>query len=157
VPGATRISVLAAAAALGLAATAAAAAPTPAAYRSHVNAMCRSYTPSLRKAKADLVRAQKANDANGMGVAIGKLLALGLAEDAKIEAAPVPAALQAQVAPILSRLKAIDAHARLAIAKAAAGDAAGMGAELSAIQRLGTGLNRQTDAAGLRDCGSNQS
>jgi len=160
VPGFSRRStnsLVIALAALGLAAGAAAATPTPAAYRAHLNALCRTYTPSMKRAKTDLVSAQKANDAHGVGVALGRLLALGLSEDGKIEAVPVPPAMRTQMNPILSRLRAIDAHARLAIAKAAAGDGAGMGAELGAIQRLGTGLNERTDAAGLRDCGSNQS
>jgi hypothetical protein len=148
---------IAAVAGLVLAVGAAAATPSPAAYRAQMNALCRSYTPAMKKAKANLDRAQKANDAHGMGVAIGQLLTLGLAEDAKIESAPVPPAMRSQMAPILGRLKAIDAHARLAISKAAAGDASGMAAELTEIGRLGNGLNKRTDAAGLRDCGSNQS
>ncbi len=152
-----RVTAIAALAGLVLAAGAAAATPSPAAYRAQMNAMCRSYTPAMMKAKANLSKAQKANDAHGMGVAIGQLLLLGLAEDAKIESTPVPAAMRAQMAPILSRLKAIDVHARLAITKAAAGDANGMGAELTKIGQLSTGLNKRTDAAGLRDCGSNQS
>ncbi len=141
---------------LALAVGAAAATPSPTAYRAQANAMCRSYTPALEKAKANLSKAQKANDAHGQGVAIGQLLTLGLVEDGKLERMPVPPAMGAQMAPILSRLKAIDAHARSAISKAAAGDAGGMGAELQTIGRLGTGLNKLTDAAGLRDCGSNQ-
>jgi hypothetical protein len=136
--------------------TAAAATPSPAAYRAQANAMCRTYTPAVKKAKASLNKAQKENDGHGLGVALGQLLALGLAEDAKIERMPVPAAMRTQMAPILSRLKAIDGHARLAISKAAAADVKGMGAELTEIGRLSTGLNKRTDAAGLRDCGSNQ-
>jgi len=148
---------IAAIACLGLAAGAAAATPSPAAYRTHLNAVCRSYTPGLDRAEASLSKAQKANDARGLGIAIGQLLGLGLAEDAKIVGTPVPAAMQAQMAPILSRLRTIDAHARLAISKAAAGDGKGMGAELAEIGRLSSGLNKRLDAAGLRDCGSNQS
>jgi hypothetical protein len=151
---------IAAVAAIGClvpAAGAAAVTPSPAAYRAHANAVCRTYTPTFKKAKANLTKAQKENDARGLGVAIGQLLALGLAEDAKIESMPVPAAMRTQMAPILSRLKAIDAHARLAISKAAAGDSNGMGAELTKIGQLSAGLDKRTDAAGLRDCGSNQS
>ena len=153
-------TIAAAAAVMGLvlaAGTAAAATPTPAAYRAQANATCRTYTPALKRAKANLNKAQKENDARGLGVAIGQLLALGLAEDAKIERMPVPAAMRPQMTPILSRLKAIDAHARLAISKAAAGDGNGMVAELRKIAQLGVGLDKRTDAAGLRDCGSNQS
>ncbi len=107
-----RIATAIAAVAVLVPAVAAAATPSPAAYRAQVNALCRSYTPGLEKAKANLSKAQKANDAHGVGLAIGRLLALGLAEDAKIESTPVPAAMRAQMAPILSRLKTIDVHAR---------------------------------------------
>jgi hypothetical protein len=152
-----RIAAVAAVAGLVLAAGTAAATPSPAAYRAQANALCRTYTPALKKAKANLNKAQTENNARGMGVAIGQLLALGLAEDARIESMPVPATMRTQMTPILSRLKAIDLHGRLAISKAAAGDANGLGAELTKIGRLSTGLNKLTDAAGLRDCGSNQS
>lgn len=142
---------------LVLAAGATAATPSPTAYRAHLNALCRGYTPGLKKAEANLTKAQKANDAHGLGVAIGQILALGLAEDAKIEATPVPAAMRAQMTPILSTLKAVDGHAHLFLARAAAGDGKGMDAELTKIGQLSTSLNKRLDAAGLRDCGSNQS
>ena len=151
-----RTAAVAAAAGLVLAAGAAAA-TSPDAYRAQVNALCRSYTPSLRKAEAALSKAQKANDGRALGVAIGQLLGLGLAEDAKIEGTPVPAAMRAQMTPILSLLKVVDGHARLAIARAAAGDANGLSAELTKIGQVGATLNKRLDAAGLRDCGSNQS
>jgi len=162
VPGSSRISTkriatAIAAVAVLVPAAAAAATPSPAAYRARVNALCRGYTPGLGQAKASLSKAQKANDAHGVGLALGRLLALGLAEDAKIESTPVPSAMRAQMAPILSRLKTIDVHARAAVSKAAAGDVNGLSAELTAIGRLGSGLNKRIDAAGLRDCGSNQS
>ena len=65
--------------------------------------------------------------------------------------------MRAQMTPILSTLEVIDGHALLVIAKAAAGDDAGMVAELHKIYRLAEPLNKRLDAAGLRDCGSNQS
>jgi hypothetical protein len=143
------------AAALVLAAGAAAA-TSPDAYRAQVNALCRSYTPAIKKANADASKAQKAKDAHALGVAIGQILSLGLAEDGKIESTPVPAAMRATMTPILGQLKTIDVHARLALSKAAAGDGNGMLAELNKIGQLSTTLNRRYDAAGLRDCGSNQ-
>ena len=148
---------IAAVAGLVLAAAAAAATPGPAAYRSQLNALCRSYTPALKKANADLVKAEKAKNGPAAGVALGTLLRLDLAQDAKIESTPVPAALRAQMTPILSTLKTIDGHARAAIARAVAGDGAGMVAELDKISPLAKTLNKRLDAAGLRDCGSNQS
>ena len=139
------------------AAGAAAATPSPAAYRAQVNALCRSYTPRLKKAEADLDKAQKANDGRTWGIALGTIIRLNLAQDKKIESTPVPAAMRAQMTPILSTLEVIDGHALLVIAKAAAGDDAGMVAELNKIYRLAEPLNKRLDAAGLRDCGSNQS
>jgi hypothetical protein len=151
------IAAVAAVAGLVLTAGSAAATPSPAAYRAQANALCRTYTPAMKKAKTNMNNAQKKNDARGLGVALGQLLALGLSEDARIESMSVPATMLAQMTPILTKLKAIDVHARLAISKAAAGDGNGMGAELTKISQLSTGLNKRTDAAGLRDCGSNQS
>jgi hypothetical protein len=152
----SRLIAIVASAGLVLAAGAAAATPSPAAYRSHLNAMCRSYTPLLEKANANAKKAQKANDARGFGIAIGEILGLGLSEDGKVEAAPLPEAMRPQMAPILAQLKTIDVHARLAVSRAAAGDGTGMVAELSKIGRLSSTLDKRYDAAGLRDCGSNQ-
>jgi len=152
-----RVPIVAAVAGLSLVAAAAAATPSPSAYRAQLNALCRSYTPALKKANADLVKAEKAKNGPAAGIALGTLLRLDLAQDAKIESAPVPAALRAQMTPILTTLETIDGHARAAIAKAVSGDGAGMAAELGRIAPLAKTLNKRLDAAGLRDCGSNQS
>lgn len=144
------------AAALLAGATPAASASTPAAYRAHLNSLCRSYTPRIHALEADAEKAGKAKDGLTFGSDLGELLVLALAQDARIEATPVPAALRTQMAPILRSLRTIDAHARLAIVKAGRRDSQGMFAELDTIGRLSAPLNKLLDRAGLRDCGSNQ-
>ena len=156
-PSPRRIPIIAAVAGLVLAAAAGAATPGPAAYRSQLNALCRSYTPSLRKANADLVKTEKTKNDRAIDIALDTLIKLDLAQDAKIEGTPVPTALRTQMTPILSTLRVIDGHARSAIAKAVSGDGVGMAAELDKIGPLAKTLNKRLDAAGLRDCGSNQS
>jgi hypothetical protein len=141
---------------VALLAAPAATAATPAQYRATLNGICRTYTPTFKKLEAAMAKAQKANDGKAYGVALGKFLVLGLVEDTRVERVAVPAALSAQMAPILTRFKKIDVHLRAALAKAEAGDPKGMSAQLSAASAIGAGLNAKLDAAGLRDCGSNQ-
>jgi hypothetical protein len=133
-----------------------ASASTPAAYRSKVNGICRSYTPKLKQLDAQMSAAQTKNDYLAFGVALGKLLVLSLQQDAKIEAVSVPAPLQARMRPILTLLKKIDTHARAALKDTQTGDAKGMLNEILTITDLAKPLNKQLDAAGLKDCGSNQ-
>lgn len=135
----------------------AAAATTPAAYRQHVNAICRSYTPALKRDAAALSNAATNKDTLAVGRSLGHLLGLALAEDKQVEAVPVPAPLRAQMTPLLALLRQADAHIRTGIARLAAGDAKGWTAELTFVGNMGPTLNAKYDAAGLRDCGSNQS
>jgi hypothetical protein len=134
-----------------------ASAATPAAYRTKVNGICRSYTPKLKQIDAQMSTAQTKNDFVAFGVALGKLLTLSLQQDAKIEAVPVPAALQPRMRPILALLRKIDTHARAALKDAQTAKAKEMLNELLTIGDLAKPLNKQLDAAGLKDCGSNQS
>jgi hypothetical protein len=53
-------------------------------------------------------------------------------------------------------MRTIDGHIRATIADAGAGKSQAMLAELLKIGDLAKPLNAQLDAAGLRDCGSNQ-
>jgi hypothetical protein len=142
--------------AVALLAASAATAATPAQYRAHVNGICRSYTPTGKMLEGEMTRAQKANDYVAWGVALGKLLVLNLAQDSRIEAVPVPAALKPRMTPILTRMKTIDGHTNAAIAAARAGNSQALLRELTAIGSLAKPLNGQLDAAGLKDCGSNQ-
>ena len=139
-----------------LAASVAAAATTPTQYRSAVNAMCRSYTPKMKAQENAMTAAKKANDGQAYGVALGKLLVLQLGEDSKFESAAIPAALRPTITPIVATFKKVDVHLRAAIVAAANGDGKGMVAQLTAAATAGSSLNKKLDAAGLRDCGSNQ-
>ena len=141
---------------VGLLAAGAATAATPAQYRSHLNRICRGYTPKLKQLKTTMVKAQQAKDPKSYGTALGQFLFLGLDEDAQIEKVAVPAALRTRMAPIIDRLKTIDGRVRAAIIYARAGDGTNMSTQLHAVDKLAVGLNAKLDAAGLRDCGSNQ-
>jgi hypothetical protein len=131
-------------------------AATPAQYRARVNAICRSYTPTAKKIEADMNRAQNANDAAAWYVGLAKLLNLDLAQHSKIKALTVPTALKRTMAPIQARLDRIDTHSRAALADGRKGNSQAMLSELLTIVDLAKPLNKQLDAAGLKDCGSNQ-
>jgi hypothetical protein len=150
-----RVVLLTIVAALVTAGTAAAAL-TPAQYRAKLNTVCRGYTPKMKRQESAMAAAQKAGKPQAYGVALGKLLVLALAEDLQIETTPVPAAMHAQMTPIITTLKKADVHIKAAIRYAVAGNAKGMAAQLSAAGDVAKGLNAKLDAAGLRDCGSNQ-
>jgi len=136
---------------------ASATAATPAGYRAQVNAICAPYTPKVKALARQLDAAQKAQDGMAYGTALGKLIALQLAEDRKIEAVPVPASLHVQMTRILTRMKAVDGHLRKSLVDAIDGNNAGMLAELKLVTQLAKPLNGWLDAAGLRECGSKQS
>jgi len=130
---------------------------TPAAYRAQVNRICRGYTPTGKKIEAAMKDALARKDYLAYGISLGQLLILNLTQDRKIEAVPVPLPLKSQMAPIISRLKKIDAHTQLALLHARQNDSTGLATELTTIGTLAKPLNAQLDKAGLRDCGSNQS
>jgi len=151
-----KVAALLAACIAALTVLASATAATPAAYRAHVNAICAGYTPTVKQLSRQLAAAEKAKDGQAYGLALGKLMVLQLAEDRKVTAVPVPAALRARMTPILARLKQLDTHLRLALNAAMAGDNAGLLAELTTVTKVGKPLNGWLDAAGLRECGSKQ-
>jgi len=150
----TAAAVLVVSLAMVLCATAAAATPT--AYRAQVNAICRAYTPAFHRLQAQMNTATKTKDGRAYGLALGQALALALQQDRRVEAVPVPAALKPQVTPILTLMRKIDTEVRLALDRAIAGDTNGMVTRLKAVSRQTKPLNAMLDAAGLRDCGSNQ-
>ena len=139
-----------------VAATAATAALTPTQYRAKLNAMCRGFTPKMKAQERAMTAAQKANNGQAYGIALGKLLVYTLQEDAQIETAPVPAAMRTQMTPIITTLKKADAHIKAGIRDAANNDAQGLATQLKAAGTVAAGLNAKLDAAGLRDCGSRQ-
>ena len=147
---------LAGALVLALLAAAVARAATPAQYRVKLNGICRGYTPTFKKLETALQQAQTKKDGYGYGVALGKLIGLGLRQDRQLEAVPVPPAFAARMRPILTRFRKIDVHLTRAVLDAAHGDGKGMLAEIKTVGAIGSPLNRMLDSAGLRDCGSNQ-
>jgi hypothetical protein len=139
------------------ASTATAASANLAQYRVKVNALCRTYTPKFKKVEADMLAAQRAGNAQRAAYDVGVLIGGSLAEGTRIEAIPVPADAHTVMAKPLRLLRSVDGHAKNLLRAAAAGDRATMASELTTMQRVATPLNHAFDAAGLRDCGSNQS
>ncbi|HEX4526703.1 MAG TPA: hypothetical protein VH108_08195 [Gaiellaceae bacterium] len=130
--------------------------PTPTIYRAQLNAVCRSYTPRFKKYEAQIAAAQKAGNNHALGYVLGELLATALLQDSQLERAPVPPALESRLTPIIARLRQADLHIRLFLGASGRADAQTMGAEWTKLGKIGAPLNRMFDAAGLRDCGSNQ-
>jgi len=125
-------------------------------YRSQVNALCRSYTPRITRAETAMLAAQKAGDAHKAAYQLGVVLGASLAEGIRVEATPVPADARAIMAKPLRLLRFVDSHARTMLQAALAGDQATFASEAATIKRVAEPLNHAFDAAGLRDCGSNQ-
>jgi len=125
-------------------------------YQSQVNALCRSYTPRLTAAAAQMKKARTAGDLHTSAYYLGVVLGLSLAEGRKIEATPVPASLEPRMARPLHLLHAADTTLQTLLQRALAGDAAGFQQGTATLQKLGPRLNAALDAVGLRDCGSNQ-
>lgn len=134
----------------------AAAAPSPTRYRAEMNAMCRRTTVKLHTIEAELRTARNAGDARAYALGLGEYLGLGLREDETIETAPMPASLRPVMAPVMSVLKRIDGHVRAMLTGIATGNGKALQADVSQLAALSGPANRDMDAAGLRDCGSNQ-
>lgn len=143
-------------AALGVVAPSAALAQSPASYRVQLNGHCRTFTPKFKRIERDIEKAAKARDLKAVAYALGRGLALNLAQDAYIERVPVPVAMRAQMVPTLRLVRTLDRHARLALRNATKGDGRGFMAEVNEVDRIVPTLNKRLDRAGLRDCGSNQ-
>jgi hypothetical protein len=143
-------------AALGVAAPSAAVAQTPSAYRTKLNAHCRTFTPKFKQVEANLRRAVSTKDPKLLASALGQGLALNLKQDAYIEKVPAPAAMRAQMVPTLRLLRTVDKHARLALFDANTRNIQGFMTEVKAIDRALPVVNKRLDRAGLRDCGSSQ-
>ena len=142
--------------ALALGALGASSAPASTTYQSRVNALCRSYTPRLTAAEAKMKKARAAGDLHTTAYYLGVVMGLTLTEGRKVEATPVPASLEARMARPLRLLHAADTTLQTALQRAVAGDGAGFQASAVTLGKIGPPLNAALDAAGLRDCGSNQ-
>lgn len=146
-----RIALLASVAAL-LAGTGATAA-TPAQYLVKLNGICRGYTLKLKRLENTM---KQTTDTKTYDAALQRFFVVWLAEDAQLETIPVPSSMRARMMPILRLLKKIDVHLRAAAATARANAETESRDEWKTITKLVASINRQLDAAGLRDCGSNQ-
>jgi hypothetical protein len=142
--------------ALGLAAGATAASSDARAYRAHVNAICRAFTPRFKRAEADMAKAKRARNEHRYGYDLGYILALNLRQGVAIERTPIPSDAHARMAKPLRLLHRVDVQLRHVLAAVAAGDPGGFEVELMNLQQIATPLNREFDAVGLRDCGSRQ-
>jgi hypothetical protein len=138
---------------VALLAAAAAQAATPAQYKARVNAVCRAYTPQLKKLQTAMTGAEASNDDKTFRAAVKRLMTLGLAQNRRLEAIPVPPALAPKVKPLLAQLRKIDAQARLALVAARTGTTTDILTHLLTIASLGTPLDTRLAALGLRDCG----
>jgi hypothetical protein len=118
--------------------------------------MCRRTTVQLHAIEAQLGRARTAGDAFAYGVALGKYFKLGLHQDAVIETTPAPAALRTATAPAVRLLRQADRHVHAAFTAASQGNGTLLQSEVLKLQALAPGIDQALDAAGLRDCGSNQ-
>jgi hypothetical protein len=127
-----------------------------AAYRTHVNGICRSYTPKFKSLERDMAKAQRTGNSHRYAYDFGTILGLTLAQGTRVEKTPVPADGRARMAGPLRLLRASDAQLRRTIAAASAGDASGFKSQLTKLANVSAPLNHSFDAVGLQDCGSRQ-
>jgi hypothetical protein len=130
---------------------------TPAAYRAGLNAICRANTVKLHQIGAHLASARETGDAHAYAYAVGQYLGLGLGEDAVIEKTPVPPALRPVMTPVVRTLRKVDMHVRAVLLGLENGDSTTVQTEIKTVVAMSGSVNTVLDAAGLRDCGSNQS
>ena len=142
--------------ALVAAAGAAAADVNFAAYKAHVNGICRSYTPKFKRLEADLAQAQRAGNSHRYTYDFGTILGLTLAQGVRVEKTPVPTDGRRRMAGPLRLLRGVDAQLRKTLAAATAGDTNGFKTQLTRLSRIAAPLNHSFDAVGLQDCGSRQ-
>jgi hypothetical protein len=127
-----------------------------AAYRTHVNGICRSYTSRFKGLEADMAKAQRAGNSHRYAYDFGTILGLTLAQGARVEKTPVPSDGRTRMAAPLRILHASDAQLRRTIAAATAGDASRFKSQLTKLAKVSAPLNHSFDAVGLQDCGSRQ-
>jgi hypothetical protein len=126
-------------------------------YRSQVNGICRSYTPRLKRVEARMRSAVAAGDRQAYAYDVGVLVGISLVEGVRVEKTPVPADSTQRMVRPLRLLHSTDGQLRRVVARALAGDLAGVLAQAAPLAKLQGPLNSSFDAVGLRDCGSNQS
>jgi hypothetical protein len=151
-----RAIVLACLAAGALAVPASAAHADRAAYVGRVNAICRSFTPKMQAAERTGKAAYAAGNAHRYAYELGIVLGLSLTQADEVQRVPVPADFARPMARPLMQLKKVAGAERTLLARALAGDEAGVLVASARLSAVGPPLNRELDAVGLRDCGSNQ-
>jgi hypothetical protein len=124
-------------------------------YRQHVNRICRSYTPRLKRLDADVARAVRAGNANRAAADFRRLLQLTLAETVDIQKVSVPADARARMRRPLRLLHGFQVQLRRVIA-ASRTSAPALQLELQRLATMTPPLNRAFDSVGLQDCGSRQ-
>ena len=146
----------AAACCVALLGVSAASATSPARFRAQLNALCRTYTPKFKAAETAITKAQSAEDPLAYYAGFGRFFSLVLTEDSSIEIAVPPAPLKAVMARSVGALKSADPVLRAGVHAAGVYDAKGVASTVKKMNAVGGSINRSLDAAGLRDCGSNQ-
>jgi hypothetical protein len=127
---------------------------THATYKERMNAICRTYTPTLHRVENDATRAEKAGDHKRWGRDVGMAVGISLLEIDRLLRVAVPQALEAEMARPIRLLRTTkvvghsvlnSAHTTQAVLRA-----------LDQFAQISTRLDRSLDEVGLRDCGSNQ-
>jgi hypothetical protein len=126
------------------------------AYQAQVNALCRANTPRFKQLETDMAHAKLSGDLHRAAYDFGAALALTLKQGAQIEKMPLPANAGTRMNIALRALHAVDLQLHRVIAAAVANDSATLRPALARLSTLSAPLNSEFDAAGLRDCGSNQ-
>lgn len=124
-------------------------------YRQHVNRICRSYTPRLKRLDSDIARAVRAGNANRAAGDFRQLLRLTLAETLDIQEVSVPANGRARMRRPLRLLHGFQVQLRRVITSSRT-SAAALEVELQRLARVTPPVNRAFDAVGLQECGSRQ-
>ncbi len=125
-------------------------------YRAHLNAVCRGYSPKFKATQAAISAAQAGQNRGVYFASYGKFFALILAENASIESAVAPPAMKSVMAQPVALLKAIDPTLRSGLNAARLKASTGLVDAVTRANAASVAINRALDAAGLRDCGSNQ-
>jgi hypothetical protein len=133
-------------------------------YRSTLNAYCRSITPKLRTAVKGMAAAEKSNDLASLVTYLGQDLGYSHLELQTIRSTQVPAALRSRMAPAIRTAEQLDGLIQDTATLFATAHTLTQTqfttrfTTLTAkIDRLHAPFNHELDAAGLKDCGSNQS
>jgi hypothetical protein len=125
-------------------------------YRAHLNAVCRGYSPKFRATEDAIAAAQSEQNRGVYFSSYGRFFSLIIAENASIESTVTPPAMKTLMAQPVALLKAIDPALRSGLSAAQQKASTGLVDAVTKANAASAAINRALDAAGLRDCGSNQ-